>query len=250
MWELSLNLVNEELAERISSSLKSISKKFGGIVTSNKINGHICILVGVDKSKRQQVEVILSRAITQIICTYYKSSFLDKYLFIPKQDKSMVVAFKKALLNFDRETDYYIIQNNLNFNRDIYLDSFYEFRLKKLKDKWTELVALANENREYLITTDAFLDLLKFLVDNLDICEEEVSIVEEEDGYKIYSSIDDGSQIVYGEEGLISSIIDMSPQKINIYCKAMTKATELLEKIYDERIVVCTHPHTMNFKKS
>ncbi len=254
MWEFSLNLDNTDLANYIFSSIKNLSNSFGGIVTSTIEKGHTSILIGVEKSKRSDVEDILSRVITQIICTYYKSSFLDKYLFLPHHDQIGVVAFKKALLNFDRETDYFIIQKALSFDKDLYLDSFYEFKLKNLKAKWTELVALANENRDYLISSEAFLDLLKFLVDNLDICEDEVNVFEEENGYKICLESQDAYDNKYhgqlfNEEGLISSIIDLSPQKINIHCHSGSKTTDFLEKIYEKRICVKTECTCTNFKQ-
>ncbi len=255
MWEFSLNLDNREPADMLFNSIKDLTTKLGGIVTSTCENGHTSIIIGMDESKREEIENYLSRAITQTICTYYKESFLDKYLFLPQHDKIGVVAFKKALLNFDRETDYYLVEKSLSFNKNLYIESFYEFKLKNLKAKWTELVALANENRDYLISADSFLDLLKFLVENLDICEDEINVIEEDNGYKIYLGCNEGLQndyneTVLNEEGLISSIIDLSPQKINIYCNGKNKATSLLEKIYEKRIVVKTACALTSINKS
>ncbi len=254
MWEFSLNLYNEELAKHLLGSLQTLVKQTGGVITSHSENGYSSILIGVHETKREQLEKALSRFITQVICTYYKSSFLDKFLFLPQHDKMGVLAFKKALLNFDRETDYYIIQKSLSFDSDLYLESFYEFKLKNLKSKWTELVSLANENRDYLISADAFNDLLKFLVDNLEICEDEVNVIEDEEGYKIYLEMQDGERGQYqnktfNEEGLISSIIDLSPQKINLYCQGVNNTTSLLERLYEQRIVVTTQCQCTQLKK-
>lgn len=246
MWEFSLNLHSEssDLAQNIFTSLKKVASTSDGVVTLHEGNGYICILVATDEDKRSEMENILSRSITKIICTYYKSKFLDKNLYLPSHDKIGTIAFKKALLNFDRETDHFIVQKYLTFENSLYLESFYEFRLKSLKSKWSELVALANENRDYLISSEAFIDLLKFLVDNLDICEDEIDVIEEEGGYKIYLSEggydNQYENAIFNEEGLISSIIDLSPQKINLYCRAVSEATELLEQIYVERINIKT----------
>ena len=43
-----------------------------------------------------------------------------------------------------------IIKKNLVLENNLYLESFYRFRLKSLHDKWEELVSLSNENKEYL----------------------------------------------------------------------------------------------------
>lgn len=250
MWEFSLNLTSTDLAIHLLSSLKNAICQIGGVVTSHNEGQRICVLVAVSSAKRDEMEKLLSRHITQIICNHYKSYFLDKNLSLPSHDKMGTIAFKKALLNFDRETDYYMIQNNLSFDKDLYLESFYQFKLKALKDKWSELVALANENRDYLISAEAFNDLLKFLVDNLDICEDNVDIIEENDGYKIYSGSKQYQNVVLDEESLISSIIDLSPQKITMYCSGANKTSRFLERLYDQRIVVKTPMHYQNIKKS
>ncbi len=245
MWEFSLNLRSENfsLAKQLFLSIKEFSSSLSGVVTSHEEHGYISILIGAKKEYKQDYEHFLSKLITQTICSYYKSEFLSQNLILPRHDKIGVFAFKKALLNFDRETDYYIIGRSLDFNKNLYLESFYNFKLAPLKAKWAELVSLANENRDYLISTDSFIDLLKFLIDNLDICEEEVDIIEEPNGYKLYLGKEDDEDFankVLNEEALISSIIDLAPQKINLYCHNNSSATNLLEKIFDQRINVTT----------
>ncbi len=247
MWEFSLNLraENFNLAKSLYLKIKEYSAEIGGVVTSHEEKGYICILIGVKDDLKNDFQAFLSKIITQTICSYYKSEFLTQNLILPRHDKIGILAFQKALLNFDRETDYYIIQKNLSFDNNLYLESFYDFKLSGLKSKWTELVGLANENRDYLMSNDSFLDLLKFLIDNLDICGGEVDIIEEQDGYKIYFGNDDVYSEDYknkilNEEGLISSIIDLSPQKINLYRHTDSNATNLLEKIFVERINVTT----------
>src|SRR5699024_9332215 len=113
----------------------------------------------------------------------------------------------KALINFDKETDYFLISKALNFNEFLYLESFYQFKLIKLRDKWSELIRLANENRDYLVSSDAFFDLLKFLIDNLDICKDEIDVVEEGDGYHIYEEGE--KSMPMNSSALISSLIDL-----------------------------------------
>ena len=249
MWEFSLNLTNPDLATVILGSMKRAIGQIGGVMTSHDDCGKISLLFAVKNERREELEKVLSRNITRIVCSYYKSRFLEKNLFLPTHEKMGLVAFKKALLNFDRETDYYIVENSLSFERDLYLESFYEFRLKSLKDKWGELVALANENRDYLISADAFDDLLKFLVDNLEICEDNVDVIEQDDGYKIYSSNSAYQNKLFDDEGLISSIIDLSPQKITMYLSSKNSTSRFLERLFDQRIVVKTDTALQNFKK-
>ena len=53
MWEFSLNLDNREPADMLFNSIKDLTTKLGGIVTSTCENGHTSIIIGMDESKRE-----------------------------------------------------------------------------------------------------------------------------------------------------------------------------------------------------
>ena len=148
---------------------------------------------------------------------------------------------KKALINFDKETDFYLISKNLNLQKNLYLDSFYFFKLRSLREKWSELVTLANENSDYLVSSDAFFDLLKFLIDNLEIGEDEINVFEDEKGFSISLGRDaqDMQCSDLSREGLVSSLIELCPKKINLFCKNDEGTAGFLSKIFEERVNVC-----------
>lgn len=241
MWEFSLIVgpKHKEVADFLFDNIKKSCAFMKGIVTSSEENGQVAILIAVEEMFSEEATLLIERLVTQSICTFFKNDYLEQNLKIPTHDRLGMMAFKKALLNFDRETDKFLVLKNLSISKSLYLESFYCFRLTSLQAKWKELVSLANENRAYLINNEAFLDLLKFLIDNIEICEDEVSIIENEEGYKILlEGEQDFCDSVLNEEGLVSSIIDLAPQKINLYCQGENKTTNLLEKIFDERINV------------
>lgn len=250
MWEFSLNLKTEnfELAKYFHNTLNPYVKSLEGVVTSHEDNGCISVLIAVPSKNTEQIKSILLCTITEVICTNFKNDFLNKTLLLPELDNASLYAFKKALLNFDKETDKYIIKKNLILENNLYLESFYRFRLKSLLYKWEELVSLSNENKEYLISKESFIDLLKFLVDNLDICEEEISIVKEKGGYRIYADDNTLPDNLISEESMVSSVIDLSPQKINLYFSEATSEINLLERIFEERIII-NNTSFQNIKK-
>lgn len=250
MWEFSLNLKTEnfEIAKYFYNTISAYVKALNGMVTSHEDNGYISILIAVPLEKSEQVKTLLLCSITEVICTQFKNEFLNKSLLLPELDNASLYAFKKALLNFDRETDKYIIKKNLVLENNLYLESFYHFRLRSLLDKWEELVSLSNENKEYLISKESFIDLLKFLVDNLDICEEEISVVKENDGYRIYSEENNLQENLISKDSMVSSVIDLSPQKINLYFNETSSEINLLERIFEERITI-NNSSFQNIKK-
>lgn len=253
MWEFSINLNNDksELAASIFNILRKELAPLKAIVARGDGGQYINVVIAVPSENRQEAEVVLLRVITLAICNSFKEEFLNKHLYLLNQDEIGVTAFKKALINFDKETDYFLISKALNFDEFLYLESFYQFKLARLREKWGELIRLANENRDYLVSTDAFFDLLKFLIDNLDICKDEIDVVEDEDGYHICEKGE--RSLALSSSALVSSLIDLSPQKINMYCKNENHATQLLKTIFDRRLNLLSakenqnNVHNLNF---
>lgn len=238
MWEYSINIKNSnpQIISYIFSASKKYIEKLGGVATIYAEKEHSWIILAVNEQSKEKAQNFLCKCLTKVICSFFKTDFLEKKLNLPIKDKMEVLAFKKALINFDKETDFYIISKNLSFDSVLYLESFYNFRLIKLRDKWEELISLANENKDYLINSESFFDLLKFLVDNIDINEPEIDIIEGDDGYRIFSGDEENSMEGLTSENLISSVIDLSPQKINLYCKKENCATDLIKRIYEKRV--------------
>ena len=205
------------------------------VLTCYEKYGVFNIMFACPMEEKNHLINILEKNVIKVICSNYKDGFLKENLCLPSHEKISLTAFKKALMNFDRETDLFIISKNLELKSTLNLDSFYDFKLKALRDKWGELVLLANENSDYLIGDDAFYDLLKFLVDNLEIKENEISVFEKENGYSIMA---DECFDSLNNEALVSTLIELSPKKINFYCDRQDATVDFLTKIFSERIKV------------
>ncbi len=241
MWELSIavSCKNLEIAKFIYQSLKKEGASLGGVVTCYEEFENFYILFGCPVEKQQKACEEIEKCIIKVICNFYKERFLTENLRLPTHENISVTAFKKALINFDKETDIYYISKNLQLQDNLHLDSFYFFKLKALRDKWQELIALANENSDYLVSNEAFYDLLKFLIDNLEVCEDEINVFENEDGYLLQSQNEDLKSENLSKEGLVSSLIELSPKKINFFCRSDDNTAGFLTKIFEERVNIC-----------
>jgi hypothetical protein len=243
MWEFSISVdsKNFEASKTIYQTLKSQTAQHGSVVTCYEEFDKIFVLLACPDEEKPFTVSVVERCIIKVICNFYKEKFLTENLRIPTHENMSALAFRKALLSFDKETDFYLISKNLDLQKNFYLDSFYNFKLKQLREKWAELVSLANENGDYLVSSDAFFDLLKFLIDNLEVGEEEISVFESENGYSIQFGRDkqDVSCKNLSVEGLVSSLIELCPKRINLFCKNDNKTAVFLSKIFEERINVC-----------
>jgi len=242
MWEYSIKVSNKNksIADFIYTTLKQRTNKYKSVVVSTCDGKFHNVSLAIEEKHMEFAQEILAKIIAKIVCSIYKEEFLEQNLNLPNQESINLTAFKKALINFDKETDYFIISKNLILEGELYLESFYNFKLSRLQEKWGELVKLANENRDYLICKDAFFDLLKFLIDNIDVSKREIEVFEDENGYRIIpiseSDLSEYENQVFTSESLVSSLIELSPRKIELYCSQENDATKLLTTIYEKRL--------------
>ncbi len=251
-FQVSVSDDNVKVAKQIFSDLKKISNDLNMVITSYSEHNKIFVVVGCEDIEKPRMNFILSDVISDAISTFYKMEYIDENLRVPISNAVNISAFKKALVAFDRETDKYIITRSLKLEREINLDALYNFRLKSLRNKWQEIIKLANDNASYLLCNDTFVDLLKFLIDNIEITRSVVNVVKEEEKYKLcdenfeeiskndcplsaLEEIEDG-----GEINLITSLIALSPKKINVYCNTFENSPTLtlISQIFENRISI------------
>ena len=104
------------------------------------------------------------------------------------------------------------------------------------------------ENSDYLGSPEAFFDLLKFLIDNLEVCDDEISVFEEDNGY-ILRAEGGKCEESLSKEGLVSSLIEISPKKITLFCKKDDKTANFLSKLFEERINICYNKNLEKVEK-
>lgn len=247
MFEFSIALSeqNSIAAKRLFKEIKNNASDFGAVVTSYSENEKIFIVVACEEIERPRISFFICDAIAEIITTDFKLDYINRNLHLPIHNQLNLDALKKALVVFDRETDRYIVTHNLKLNENFFIESFYNFRLRQLRSKWQELIKLANENASYLLCNDTFIDLLKFLIENIEISTGCVNVVKENDYFKIcdenFNEIEQDNEINQNNEAfLITSIINLSPKRINIYCddSENSSALTLLSQVFANRVFI------------
>ena len=240
MWEFSVVLSSERtIASRyIYKNLKRAVGEINGVVTSFEQLGQIHIVLACEEYDKGRMQFLIGHLVSYVICKYFKEDYLNQKLSLPISNDIKWTAFKNALLSFDKETDNFIVSKHIPFENVLYVESLYEFKLSSLKEKWSELVALANDNRTYLIGNESFLELLRFLIDNLEVREGEINVMQDELGYKIlndaFEELEDDFESPSPEK-LIASLIELCPRKINLYTDK-GEAISLISQIFDKRI--------------
>ncbi len=245
MWEFSINLSDKNIAisKKIYLALKDFCKEYNGIVTTFERCGSVSILVTAEECDESRYKHFIGNLISDIICEDFKLKYLEENLTLPNLDNVSKNAFMQALLSFDKESDKYIVQRFLVLEKSIDVEAFYHFRLTMLKIKWRELVQIANDNKAYLSSNETLVELLKFLVSNLELKNDTINLMQNDGKVCFYDTnfklIKQNSITEKDiDSTIISSLIALAPKYVNIYCgdDFNRNLINLLKQIFDKRI--------------
>ena len=170
MWEFCIHIEHKHHAEAkaLFGKIKKCFDGFDKIVISLVEEDDFRVLVACDETEKSKVSFFIIDAVSDIVCQNFKWEFLQEKLNLPMLSPENHDAFLKALVYFDAETDRYLVCKNLELGNSLSLEGFYNFKCKDLRRKWQDLVSLANDHSSYLISSETFADLLKFLIENLE----------------------------------------------------------------------------------
>jgi hypothetical protein len=213
-FSLCLDGVKKVYKEKIYFSLKNFIDSINGVCTifDNGISTYI--LVGANEKIEFVVDKI-KKIVIFVIFKQFKYEFLKNNLKLVCNDLNYEELIN-ALNNFDINNEKKYVLNKLNIQNELVISSFYYFKLQELRKKWKELVDLANNNISYLVINSQFIDILKFIISNLDIKEKVIKI-----NYKDYNFIISNEQtelVRYkGKDSnkfVITTLIELNPEKI------------------------------------
>lgn len=240
---------DESKYENLRSVQKNIAaeiKKAGGKIALVSGGGIARLWLRTPDTHKKEIKKKITGLIADMILQVYKSEYLtSNFKFRTTNDINMQ-AFVKALVVFDWDIDKQIIVRMLMDMDSVVLDAFVSFRLGVLKTKWNDLVSLANDNIAYLMSTDTFIELLKYLISNLDFRTNEVNVFCFNRTYILKDS--KGAPIKEGhgdikdcnDAFLITSLIALSPQKIRLHIDNFDgNVINLLFNLFNDRIVIC-----------
>ena len=241
MWEfcISIDKNNNQITNYILDKLFEYREQYDYIVTKFEKVSKTDILVACNDLEKNRLILCLQEVIDECICYYLKKDFLQKNLTLKLSDGITKQAFLSALLFFDKDTDRYIVNKYLCVDKKIDLFGFFNFKLLSLRQKWQELTSIANENEVYLYSDETFIELIKFLVDNLEIKSDVINIMSTNDSYSLFDAkFDNVNMGDISDEKIVDTLIALCPKNINIYCseKLSNGLKNLICKLFEKRV--------------
>ena len=249
MWEYCISFEDKNSADIFSNSIYNEIKSHGGIITTRDGDCFYKVLIALPIIERFKVHNVIKEKIAETILLCIKSEYiLSRLDFETNNASPSMKVFLKALIVFDSDTDKDIIVERLNFDSDLVVKSFVNFRMSFLKRKWNELVSLANDNAMYLLSQDSFDELIKFLISNLEYRCYAVNVFSKKDCYflcdmkgEVVKDFLIDKNIMYDDSNLLVNLVALNPEKIIVHCNNNIK-DNLLKTLYEyfsNRIELC-----------
>lgn len=205
-----------------------------GVFTELEINGSCYFLLATDKHDeiKQEVRTLFS----DVVREQFKTKFIADNLKFKDKKSEKFELLVKVLSCFDREYDDKKIKEIFAFDSYICIYSLFYFKFSCLKNKWREVVQLANASSEFFIFNDAFYEFVRFIISCLEFQKESLFLVEEKEAYYIFSEQEILAKIDKKNElDLLTQIITFNPKKINV-SSLSKKIVGLLVSLFDSRV--------------
>ena len=171
----------------------------------------------------------------------YKKLYLEQNLNLADIEKMFAPAYICALAQFDTFTDKEIALDADYTSDKIAVIPFLYFRLQYLIRRWKTIINLTNENIGAFNKSSAIIDLLKYLVKNLQSNKKELNLQFTEHGIKIYDdktlSFESKTQSIADIANTIAVLIKLSPQRLIVRSAHPNSHLETIRQIFDEKIV-------------
>ena len=240
MWEITIksNLEHQNALTYISTMLFD---HFANKVVIGRYAGRTpCLSIATKDEFKNEVWDFLRRLLCDVFCEQFKYEFLENNITFISSESKFFQPFIKVYTYFDLELEHSIAYRMLECMPSINLESYLNFKLHPLKNKWKDLCNITNNNSSAFLSSETFLSLLKFLIDNLDYRTDSV-VVSLQDNCMLYEDKSTNEQVFQAldknEMQVICSLIDLSPRKIIVHKNAkMHDLQQLIVELFDTRV--------------
>lgn len=234
MWNLTVKFSKVSQAGEFVNRLINI-KKIEYHILSNATSD--IVITGENSFAKEFVLELISETIINIFKTEYFEKSINLGFLRPEQKDALV----KALVLFDIDSDIYYTLLSIEKLDTIVVDAVNTFLLSKLKLKWAEFVTITNLNSDYLLNYDVFVEFLKFLINSI---QPKTKVINLKCDVRNFLFLDEKNSVITSkvniddEMGLITNLVLLAPQNINIHCidRVSNRTFKTLYYLFDKKI--------------
>lgn len=216
MWEYTIKcgLDNELYLEWLYNKIHNLIIKLDGQICIAKTESEQILSIAIDDKYKIKITKVLRLLLCDIFCEKMKYDYI-KTNWRNSSDNSFLEVLISVCTYFDIELERRIFIQNFILSSSIMLDTYLDFCMPSLKQKWNDLVNLVNNNADVFFQDENFFEILAFLVLNLNVKVESVILkLTQEDNIVL---VWDKFYLVYNKNdiiGIVEKLIELSPKQI------------------------------------
>lgn len=232
MYQINLSIDEKKQSwiEDFYKTLESNVKNAGGVSAKIKNFGKIVIAVGCENENKGRILNAVRSFLFRVYLQSAKESFLHDAISFRTNDEVTDKIFFRALVAFDREDDENLLRKRLIITENFSIDGFFNFRLKELSEKWTQISDLTEDNGIYLYDEESIILLLRFILSAIRPKSERVTLLKEDDIYYILADgKEGGGDVPLNLTEMMLALVDIAPAEVVI--TPAFRQSEVFDKI-------------------
>lgn len=243
MWEININSTQngKVFLQVLYENIIQVLKKYGAIVVLG--SDHQSLSIGCNQENSEQVWNKVKRALCDLYCNEIKRDFLNSHIKNLELGESQKDAFINVLTYFDSELEKQIVFRSLKYTKTIVLESFFNFRLRPLKQKWKELCNLTNNNMDLILKNNNFLEIMKFFVGSIKP-KNDCVVVSYHAPCVVFN--DKMSRVVAVDSfeksdifSLVAFLVSLAPNKIKLLCDSFSnEQLNIFREIFGQKVEI------------
>lgn len=243
---VSVPLENEHILDFVRSGVDEFVIEADGMSSDSSSAFRKYFSVACSDTFRFQLKRCLANAVSEALALAYKNTYIRNLLKVDGSDFCQNVLVNVICI-FDSSADMKTVANFLNLDKPLFLDGYYNFRMRRLKQKWQELSKLVGNNRYILEDESLIVEFLQYLSESIPRKAQVLSICFEEDDYflcdqnnKVLPITKSFAKNVTAEEEALVNAVCIRPQSVRVYCKQMPSRPfcDMIKDLYPTDFVV------------
>lgn len=240
MWNLTIidDDINSSKLNFLYDNIADEIVRIGGMIELSS-EKH-AVFVRVREEMLAYGKALIRQILAETIVEKYKPIFFEEALELSTKYDLNGLALLKTICVLDKVDDINEIKADITLtDGEFHIDSFWLFHLDSLKNRWREVSDVVMLNMADIVTTDAFLDIVRYLLKMVQKNVELLKVVETDDeilfynhGYEKLTDISISKNDVHKDEKVISTIIDLSPKIVQWESSADSKLKDLALAIF------------------
>ncbi|MCM1042973.1 MAG: hypothetical protein NC350_02045 [Corallococcus sp.] len=248
MYEVTLSVDNgnDIFLKQIEKSLAEVLTDVDGAQAYKQCKNRSYLSLACSDTYKKPFEDYLTDTVTEVLSIGYKNVYLREKLRVDSND-FLTNTLINTMCVFDNSFDKQFIRKILRLDSEtVCLDGYYNFRLKKLKDKWHEIVSLVSGNEIILSDIELMKEFLSYLLEAIPSTVKNLSVVMNKNNVQFFDSknrLIKCSDVAFDatpEEKAMINIICLKPCAVKLYCKASELQNgfiELTQYLFDTKLM-------------